>query len=825
MNKSPLHRLLTWFQQQVKPFLLQHGPEQIADYDDAAERLQRLEATIDAKFPICFLGNSGVGKSTLINALVFGKEIYIPAGGVGPLTAQALTVCYGDHPCFEVLYHNTQRIHQVIFGLDKSYLAKLKRDGGVTPVPVDAINLEYHSEEEAQQLQTLIAEDAPERDQKLEELRKQALLMVAGRQDAERDTAYLVDALLAAYGKPARHGTTLREEDQQRVQGIQFALYHGKANSLQVFRQGETADFFDQLHHHATGYLAPLIRDLTVRWDKDILKDGLTLVDLPGVGISGDSKASVTVDYIRERAKGLVLVVSPRGIQQSDAELLRNSGFLNRLLHASDDPNADPVALMIAVTRVDGVAEDKYEQDRTKTKKRVDHFVDACAEVQQLIRNQLRNELEKVWQTNAGLSSEKQEVIDDILTRLQVFPVSALQYRRFLAGDMDNPWFIKEAAQSNIPRMIDSLQSLAHECITRQRVHFKEEQNRFFRGVRARLQVIRTQWENELHAADDAEGLRADLEAYITDKKLRHQFSTRQGEYREFLKKTLPVEIEKVVTQAAVKANEEVYSYMESLEKYPWNTLRAAVMRGGAYSGARHIELPKDIALRFEEPIAEVWGKTLLRKIRVRTGEYANDSVALVEEILIWAREQGARVSTSLLEAQLEVIREDGKTLTSVGKEAIDELRKKVQVTLVKKIEGPIRRKCERFVEEGQQIGPGVKARILELFRKLASESVRSATEPAIALLTERFREVEQEISAVFKQHQQNEDPIKSAVDAIVATHEQRVEREDRKKKKAILEGLHQIVESSPIVWCDDAAESTEYGSESPVVWKETKAI
>ena len=40
--------------------------------------------------------------------------------------------------------------------------------------------------------------------------------------------------------------------------------------------------------------------------------------------------------------------------------------------------------------------------------------------------------------------------------------MSALQYRRFLAQDMDNPWFIREAAQSNIPKMIDALQILAH---------------------------------------------------------------------------------------------------------------------------------------------------------------------------------------------------------------------------------------------------------------------------------------------------------------------------------------------------------------------------
>ena len=79
-----------------------------------------------------------------------------------------------------------------------------------------------------------------------------------------------------------------------------------------------------------------------------------------------------------------------------------------------------------------------------------------------------------------------------------------------------------------------------------------------------------------------------------------------------------------------------------------------------------------------------------------------------------------------------------------------------------------------------------------------------------LTLLTDKFREVEREILAVFKEHKEHNDPIESAVDALVASHEQRIEREDRKKQQAVLEGLDNIVKSSPINWDDKLDEVAE---------------
>jgi hypothetical protein len=781
-------KLVGWFQSHVTPFLQAVQPEKVAPLDGDARNLDGVARTVDQELAVCFLGNAGVGKSTLINSLVAGKDVILPAGGIGPLTAQALAVQYAPHRRFEVEYHPPQALWQLAFALEGALQRDARRDrpadGG------DDLGRELGPEARAEIEE--VAAGGPQLGKKLEEMKRQAQLLVTGDQDCQTALDYLVDTLRDVTGNKRVWGTAPRTEDEERLRQIRAALAWasdpGGARTLTADDPG----FRAALGHHASGFLAPLIKELRVFWDTPLLAEGVTLVDLPGVGIVNDVYEATTSRWIRERARAVILVVETRGLNATHAELLRSSGFLNRLLYAADDPTADPVVLMVAVVKGDLVAEEEFVKDRSRKKR--EHFADVCRKSADHIRHQLRSQLEEVWASDdeARVRTRK-EVIETILAGLQVHPVSAPQYRKLLEADEEDRAFITDPAQSGIPGLIDGLTGLARRQREVQALRLREVGGDFFHRVLASVRVNQARWREEARASEEAERLRGELDEFLEP--LRREFHARQGAFREYLRETLPSHIRELVEKAKGQSSREIEKYLGTLQGAHWATLRAAVRKGGAFDGARTINLPLDFAIRFEEPIAEVWGKSVLKEIRGRTQQFARDCVAFVDQVVEWAKGQGARVQTQLILAQREEISADAKRLEAVGREMVNELRDQVKNTLIRKVEGPIRKKCEKFVDDNEDRGGGVKGRILGLFHRLAGDATDAASGPAIEILTARFREVEKEILAVFEQHT---DPLSSAADAIVASHELRIKRSDAQRRKKVLADADAVLAACP---------------------------
>lgn len=798
------HELLYWYYNYAKPFFETYSKERISSFENDVERLRKL-LDKPRNITVCFLGNSGVGKSTLLNALAAGDKQILPAGGIGPLTAQATEVHYSDIPCFKVRYQPRKHLWRVTFALEQRLIHQGKIASDNKPTQESDFHKGLDEEDkkellEAAELNTSSDDDGPSHDP-IEGFIKQARQIVTGNQNSQKPLAYLVDALRIACDTNPRWHSVLDQDDQLRIERVKEVIKSDKLSRDYERKEADDAqDFMEDLKAHAAGYLSPLIETIQVGWPSNLLKAGVVLVDLPGVGISGDVYRKVTNEYVREKARAVIVVVDRAGPTESTVELLRSSGYWDRLVGAADDPDSDPCSMLIAVTKVDDVASEEYRNTSThssgKKPKKREIFAQLVEEFRPRMQGQIRDQLSQIGcSDNEAVRMAREQARENILSSLQIHPVSAPEYRKILIDDEDDRAFLTDIDQTGLPGLQDSLVALCqHEReILQQRT--EEVTKRLSQNLLNELSIIQTRWEERTRAAEEAEKLAAALDAFMGPK--QKEYDLRVGGFREFLEETVRASIRELVLEARAVAETEVNNYLHDLRYAHWGTLRAAVRRGGAFHGSRRINLPDDISTYFQEPMAAVWGQKLLRGIRTRTVEFSSDVAAMVKEICEWAAENGgAHVNPLLLENQQKRIANQAAQMNQVGKEAVDELRALVKQRLKDAIRKPIENACQKFVNDGDDIGPGVKNRILELFSALAKQATEAAKEPAIEILQTNYKVVREEIQTAF---QQWGDPLQDTANLIVERHEERIKRSDAQRRSRVLAEIEAVLEECPM--------------------------
>jgi hypothetical protein len=799
--------LVAWYLAEARPYLDDAANDRLAQLDPAVVRLRSLCKMMEAELPICFLGSSGVGKSTLINAVVAGQDVILPAGGVGPLTAEATLVRYSDERLFRVDYHPRSKLNNVLFALERAHEKELARLGKQITSTSDVA--EQLSEEELAEadLTASVEVDAPDARSSqdpdiLGALARQAVHLIRGDQYASLEPAYTLDRLRDCLGIARRWNTEPAPEDLPRIARIKEVLIRARRKAGTVELKSSSGDlaFRVELQQHAAGYLAPLVRRIEVGWDAPALRSGVALIDLPGLGVANDQFRRVTAHWIRQ-ARGVVLVVDRSGMSEASADLLRSSGFLNSLLHESNDPEDQGGAtLLVAVVKLDSTAEDSRAAEKRVTpggaRPWVVHFDEACERAEVMIREQLATELEKVGELGGeSTRNERAAVVRRVLEGMQVHPVVAPEYRKFLANDEDEPPRIKTVEQSRIPALARAFERLVYERNVRidARIDFLARNvSERLRGV---LELLLARGEHESAAQNEQAGrIRKELEQFAEP--LRHEIINKQGEFREFLRSTVPLQIAARVDAAAADARSDIAKHLRRYRGYHWGTIRAAVRRGGIYEGSRTIDLPADLALLFEDPIAIVWSKHILQELRVRTARIGKEYVSILGELVEWSKQQGDAVDPKLLEALHRELQAEMQGLAGVGREAIDELKSLVKTELYQHLEKKVRQGCAKFVATGNDRGSGVKNRMLEMLDELADVVVAAARPVARELLTRYYRQVEEEIRAKFDKYR---NPVDVAVRELIGESQTAAQRQCVERQVVIAKRAKALLVTLPV--------------------------
>ena len=227
-----------------------------------------------------------------------------------------------------------------------------------------------------------------------------------------------------------------------------------------------------------------------------------------------------------------------------------------------------------------------------RSKKKSAHLLEQFDRARTRLRSQLSQVLEQVWGSgDESVRSGQREVIERLAREALVFPVSAPEYQRLLAQHEDDRPFISDAEQSGIPAMELGLT----ETVQQRRLDAERARDEAIRAftdqVVAWAELIRVEWASGSHTKQEVDQLAADLQKMMAP--LGKEFLVRQGQFREFLKRTMPERIRVLVGKAKESARAEIARYLRGLEDAHWSTLRAAVRREGTFYGQARDQPPR----------------------------------------------------------------------------------------------------------------------------------------------------------------------------------------------------------------------------------------
>lgn len=721
-------QLLSLYRDECRPFLQQHLPVAVEGLDRRAELLKSAVGSRET-LDVGFVGESQVGKSTLLNALI--GEYALPSGGVGPLTAQAIHVRHSEEPFFVVQYHGRKKLNEARFAIESSLSGEAARSGS-SQVEGDRSELSDAVTDEAVGAQGVHVADALVRS--FEE--------VFGITDGERAEGRMaLQCLRLALGQGVNEPLAVSDLSQQRIREVQGLI----GQEVRVDSSVDHAAFRQRLRSCAAGYQSPLVAGLELHLSADVLR-ALHLVDLPGVGTINDPAQNETKRFVRT-GDALAIVVRNNGITEAVVNLLERSEFISRWIWHQGEDSA-PIHALVIVTHLDDVARGRYSEakraahelgERPPSKEEI--FREISDQMVEKVRTDLRAELMRspaFVDLEGEDRARRQAVVDNLCDGLRVHCVAAPDALELEFGD-ENDAFLRDLGATGVPRLRQTMVDLAGEHTEKRREWIQNALTSFRSLLKENIERAERVYEEAPEVGVVAR-FRQVADPLLPGLEARMQGL--HGRCMSRLSEGIPDKIEELCLKAELAATKKLQWMRRHAEGLHYQSLNAALRRSGRWDN-RGVDYPGGITRAFVDTVAGEWTAVVVTPVKETLSEAVDEDSKLVEELVGVARGADPRlVETAQVDGFVASMREAAESCVPWSEKRLGELRANVEAALSEAVADPIAEACEEAIDAGRNRGTGAKQRIINVFEDSGTKALSSAKAVAIGLLKDRYGEL-----------------------------------------------------------------------------------
>jgi len=649
---------------------------------------------------ISLVGGTGAGKSTLLNAILNVR--LLPVSNMRACTA-AIT---------EVSYSQDGKYHAVIDFMTRQDWQKeinaLKED------LKDYIEVQSHRAENS---------DTP-----LDEVN--LISRVA------RDKIKTVYALPDDFEFSMENLRNLKEDDEiaQALDGRQVSVTQ---SDLGDFRK-DIALYLDSKHK-----FWPIVTKVAVSGPFDILKDGVKIVDLPGINDPNQAREAVTHNYLKTCNFVWIIFNIKRVITKDTMALMQSDDFMRQILM---DGRAN--ALTFVGTASDDIdfetAREEFGLDENTTESQV--ILCRNQEVRKEVKKQIEDLAARMIQL-AQEDGQKLRQLTETIRNSEIFTVSAHEYMRLSGIYRGKSIRLVEVSDTEIESLKKHLGQIsgAYGIEAQARSHHNHI-DLLVRELERETQLCIEGLEKkyELNQRQKQEVERA---VHTARQFLEHELKTIRESYQESLESSQKVLYERL-ERGFERGKHDIVRLASRWQMMHWATLRAVTRRGGRFVGSSGTH---DFSGDISEPIlntimfawAEFFGQQLTMQIERICEKLLRMFHRHLKNLLAESM-KSIELNKEDCESFEKMFLTSGTILKEITGQVKTEMLEKIdktRKTLYEQIEGQIDANMQSAYEKAAiEKGSGMKLRMVNILTEHAREVANIMFEDARREITQGIR-------------------------------------------------------------------------------------